>query len=123
MSDTGCSTRLVGRVAMDQQESNLARNASTAVLVPIGGLVGGLIVGGIRARALGLDEFSQIACVLKWAVTGFFAGLALVVLLACTLRMSEPVTLRRLMVFVIVAGVLAWFFARILFGAIGYEGF
>ena len=31
--------------------------------------------------------------------------------------------MRKLMVLVVAAGVLAWFFARILFGVIGYEGF
>jgi hypothetical protein len=108
---------------MARQESNLARDASTAVLAPIGGLVVGLIVGGIRARALRPNEIAQLVCVTKWAVTGSFAGLALVVLLACTSRMSGPVSVRRLMVFVAVAGALAWFFARVLFGAIGYGGF
>jgi hypothetical protein len=30
---------------------------------------------------------------------------------------------RQMMVFVVVAGVIAWFFGRILSGVIGYEGF
>ena len=31
--------------------------------------------------------------------------------------------MQRLVVLVVVAGVIAWFFARILFGVIGYGGF
>ena len=32
------------------------------------------------------------------------------------------VSMRKLMVLVVVAALLAWFFARVLFGAIGYGG-
>ena len=75
------------------------------------------------SERLGDGPFAQIACVVKWAVTGFFAGLAFVVLLAFASRHPQTVSVRKLMVLVIVAGVLAWFFARVLFGVIGYEGF
>jgi hypothetical protein len=108
---------------VNQEATNLARNASTAVILPIAGLLGGLFVGGMRARGLSPDPFAQIGCVVKWGVTGFFAGLALVVLLAFSFRPGQMVSMQRLMVLVVVAGVLAWFFARVLFGAIGYEGF
>jgi hypothetical protein len=108
---------------MNQQATNLARNASTAVIFPIGGMLGGLFVGMMRASGGGLDEFAQIARVVKWGVTGFFAGLALVVLLSFNSRRQNLVSMRRLMALVVVAGLLAWFFARILFGLIGYEGF
>ena len=59
----------------------------------------------------------------KWGVTGFFAGLAFVVLLTFASRSQGLVSMRKLMVLVAAAGLLAWFFARVLFGAIGYEGF
>ncbi len=108
---------------MNQQAPNLARNASTTVMLPIAGLLGGLFVGTMRARGWAPDQFAQIACVVKWAVTGFFAGLAFVVLLAFASRHPQTVSVRKLMVLVVVAGVLAWFFARVLFGVIGYEGF
>jgi hypothetical protein len=108
---------------MNQQATKLARNASTAVIYPIAGMMVGLIVGGLRAMGRGPDEFAQLACVVKWGVTGFFAGLAFVVLLTFSSRGQGIVSMRRLMVLVVVAGFLAWFFARILFGAIGYEGF
>jgi hypothetical protein len=108
---------------MNQQATKLARNASTTVIFPIAGMLGGLFVGGLRASGRGLDELAQIARVVKWGATGFFAGLAFVVLLSFSSRQQSIVSIRRLMVLVVVAGLLAWFFARILFGVIGYEGF
>ena len=108
---------------MSQMAPKLARNASAAVILPIAGLVVGLALGGLRAWFLRRDEFAQIACVLKWGVTGFFAGLALVVLVALQTRRPNQVSIRQMMVLVVVSGLLAWFFGRVLFGAIGYEGF
>ena len=91
----------------------MARSASTAVIFPIAGLLGGLIIGGLRARGRGPHEFAQIECVVKWGITGFFAGLALVVLMAFASRGQNLISTRKLMVLIVVAGVLAWFFARI----------
>ncbi len=108
---------------MNQQATKLARSATTAFIIPIAGLLGGLFVGGLRASGRWVDEFAQIARVVKWGVTGFFAGLALVVLLSFYSRRQNMVSMRRLLVLVAVAGLIAWFFARILFGLIGYEGF
>ena len=59
----------------------------------------------------------------KWGVTGFFGGLALVLLLAFQLRREDVISIRRLMALVVVAALIAWFFSRVLFGLIGYEGF
>jgi hypothetical protein len=108
---------------MNERATKLARNASTAVVYPIVGMLGGLFVGGLRARVRGAGEIDQIAFVVKWGITGFFAGLALVVLLASSSRGENIVSMRRLMVLVVVAGLLTWFFARIFAGVIGNEGF
>ena len=116
-------TRLDKSAVMNQRATDLARNASTAVIWPIAGLLGGLFVGGLRAWGRGPDAFAQIACMVKWGVIGFFAGLALAVLLAFPLLRQNQISIRRLIVLVLVAGVVTWFFARILNGVIGYEGF
>ena len=108
---------------MNQQATRLARNASTAVLFPIIGMLGGLFVGGLRASARGAGEIDQIAFVVKWGVTGFFAGLAFVVLLAFSSRRESLTSMRKLLILAIVAGLLTWFFARIFSGVIGNEGF
>ncbi len=108
---------------MNEPGTKLARNASTAVVYPIVGMLGGLFIGGLRAKVGGANEIDQIAFVIKWGVTGFFAGLALVVLLAFASRGRNIVSMRRLMVLVVVAGLLTWFFARIFSGVIGNERF
>jgi hypothetical protein len=110
---------------MERQDIKLdvMRSASAAVIAPIAGMLGGLFIGAFRARGLGADQFAQLARVIKWGVTGFFAGLALILLLALSLRRRDVVSIRRLMALVAAAGLIAWFFARVLFGAIGYEGF
>jgi hypothetical protein len=110
---------------MDAQEikPEVSRNASAAVIVPIAGMLGGLLAGVIRARVLGLRDLELLSCVIKWGATGFFAGLALVLLLALPYRRGAALTIRRLMVLVAVAGIIAWFFARVFFDAIGYGGF
>jgi hypothetical protein len=110
---------------MSRQDIKLGvmRSASAVVIVPIAGLLGGLFVGALRARSQGPDEIARIACVIKWGITGFFAGLALVLLLALSLRRQDVVSIRRLMGLVIIAGLIAWFFARVLSGVIGSAGF
>lgn len=105
------------------REPRWNRVASAAVIWPIAGMVGGLAVGAVRARMRGLIELAELACVIKWGVTGFFAGLAFVLLLALRLRRGDAISTRWLMALVAIAGTLAWFFARVLFDAIGYEGF
>jgi hypothetical protein len=110
-------------VNVNQQAPNLARNASTAVIFPIAGLLGGLIIGGLRSRGRGPHEFAQIECVVKWGITAFFAGLALVVLLAFASRGQNLISTRKLMVLVVVTGLLVWFFARILSALLGSEGY
>ena len=110
---------------MDVQEikPGVNRSASAAVISPIAGMLGGLFVGVFRARSLGLIDLEFLSCVIRWAVTGFFAGLGLVLLLVFQLRRRDVISIRRLMALVAIAGVVAWFFAHVLFGAIGFEGF
>jgi hypothetical protein len=110
---------------MDVREMRpgVSRSASAAVIYPIVGMLGGLCIGAIRARSRGLVDLEQLACVVKWGVTGFFAGLGLVLLLALQFRRGDVVSIRRLMALVLFAGIVAWFIARVLFGAIGFEGF
>lgn len=110
---------------MDAQEFNpgVSRNASAAVIAPIVGMMGGLLVGAVRTWIRGLADLELLSCVIKWGATGFFAGLALVLLLALQYRRGAALTIRRLMALVAVAAIIAWFFARVFFDAVGYGGF
>jgi hypothetical protein len=109
---------------VDRDNPQLTRAASALVLWPIVGMVGGLVLGAIRA-SLGSrwDEIAGLLITIRWGVTGFFLGLALIVLLALGLRRptgKDLVSIRRLMVLVAIAGLLSWYFARVLFALIGY---
>ena len=101
------------------------RNAAAAVILPIAGMLGGLAIGAFRARGpAGVAELTPLLCAIKWGITGFFAGLALVVLLALQLRRQDVISIRRLMVLgprrrARSPGSSGGIFS----GVIGYEGF
>src|SRR6185437_4831683 len=106
---------------MEQQEvrPGIGRNASAAVIVPIAAMIAGLFLGMARASGLGPDPLVRLACVIRWVAIGFFAGLALVVLMALQLRRRDMISIRRLMLLIAIAALIAWFFAHVLFSAIG----
>ena len=108
---------------MDQPATNLVRSASAAVIFPIAGLLGGLFVAALRASTKGPDEIAKILCAIKWGTAGFFLGLFLIVLLSLNLGGKTIVSVRRLMAFIAIAGLLSWYITRILFAVIGFEGF
>ena len=69
-----------------------------------------------RARGpAGVAGLAPLLRAIKWGLTGFFAGLAIVVLLAVQLRRQDVISIRRLMVLVLVTALIAWFFGRIFF--------
>lgn len=108
---------------MDQPATKLARSASAAILFPIVGLLGGFFVGALRASTKRTDEIARIGCVLRWGISGFFLGLLLIVLLSLNLRGKSIVSVRGLMAFIAIGGLLLWYVTRILFGLIGSDGF
>jgi hypothetical protein len=105
---------------MERDNPRLVGTASALIILPIVGLLGGLALGAIGASLAGVGEFTGLVFTIRWGVTGFFLGLALVVFLSVSLRRKNLVSIRGMMVLVAIAGVLSWFFARILFGVIGY---
>ena len=105
---------------MDRDNANLVGTASTMAVWPIIGMLGGLVLGAISASFRPANEIASLATTIRWGVTGFFLGLALVVVLSASLRRKDLVSIRGLMVLVVIAGVLSWFFAKVLFGVIGY---
>src|SRR5438105_4755345 len=98
------SGRGQGDPAMDRRETNLLVSASSRIVIPIVGMVGGLILGGVRTSLGRMDELAGLSLVIRWTVTGFFLGLALVLLLAISVRRNDLVSIRRLMVLVAMAG-------------------
>jgi hypothetical protein len=108
---------------MDQPATKLARNASIAVLYPIGGLLAGLFVGALRATIKGPNPIDQLVCVLRWGISGFFLGLFLIVIAALNLRTARRISIRGLMAFILIAALLSWYITRVLFGVLGPGGF
>src|SRR5262249_7867062 len=112
--------------AMDRENPVFLSTASAMAIWPIIGMLGGLLLGSIRASLQRADEFASLSSTIRWGVTGFFLGLALIVLLSFSLKQSDITSsrnftsLRRLMVIVVVAALLSWYFTKILFGVIGY---
>jgi hypothetical protein len=105
---------------MERDNPRLVERASALVVLPIVGLLGGLGLGAIAASITGAGEITSLVLTIRWGVTGFFLGLALVVVLSASLRRKDLVSIRGLIVLVVIAGVLSWFFTRILFGVLGY---
>jgi hypothetical protein len=105
---------------MERDNPRLAGTASALIILPILGLLGGLALGAIGVIIGGLDEITGLMFTIRWGVTGFFLGLALVVVLSVSLRRKNWFSIRGLMVLVAIAGLLSWYFARILFGVLGY---
>ena len=105
---------------MERDNPRLVGTGSALVILPIVGLLGGLALGAIGASLGGVDEITGLVFTIRWGVTGFFLGLALVVVFSASLRRKDLFSIRGLMVLVVIAGVLSWFFTRILFGVLGY---
>jgi hypothetical protein len=122
-SDAVVRTRFDQSVIMDQPATKLARSASAAILFPIAGLLGGILIGALRGITTRPDPITRLGYVLRWGIAGFFLGLFVIVLLSLNLRGKRIVSIRRLMAYIAIAGLLFWYVTRILSGAIGFEGF
>jgi hypothetical protein len=104
---------------MERDHPNLVRTASAMAIWPILGLLGGLVLGSVKASLQRAFELDGLVMTIRWGVTGFFLGLAVVLLLSLSLRRKDLISLRRLMALVAIAALLSWYFAKVLFGVIG----
>jgi hypothetical protein len=92
---------------MERNETGLGRNAVLLVLLPIVGLLGGLLVGAIRARIQRADEFAQLALVIQNGFLGSVFGAATAVAFA-VLERKNLTSLQRMVGVIAVAAVLLW---------------
>ncbi|MFO0952136.1 MAG: hypothetical protein U0835_13500 [Isosphaeraceae bacterium] len=104
---------------MPDDAARLARTASAQAVWPIVGMAAGLAVGAAEASLVKADEITGLILTARWGVTGFFLGLALIVLLSVGPGRRRPVSVRRMTGLVAIAAALSWFFARVLFALIG----
>jgi hypothetical protein len=98
---------------MGRENSRLVKNVSAMALFPILGMMGGLLVGFVRARARAVDEFTTIGLVTRGGFFGFAIGTAVAMALAL-LRLSpyslgsRVVSLKGLMGIVVLAAALCY---------------
>jgi hypothetical protein len=106
MSDTRPSTSafIQGELAMDRPQSRLAKSAAVLVLFPILGLLGGILLGVIRAWIWRGDEFMNLWLTVRSAFLGSVFGAAAAVILA-VLERKNLTSLRRQMAFILAVAV------------------
>jgi hypothetical protein len=73
---------------MDQPGSRLVASAATTVIIPIVGLLGGLIVGVAWTVLRGAADFDAIWIVVKGALVGSFLGMGTAMVVATGARTS-----------------------------------
>ena len=98
---------------MERIGSRLTQNASTMILYPILGMIGGLLLGALRTRIGRLDSFSSIELVVKWGFLGALFG-AVAIVLVPVLAKKNVSSVRRLLGVIGVAAVLLWFVISLL---------
>jgi hypothetical protein len=103
------------KAIMEHRESLLTKSASAMILIPILGMVGGLLYGAVRARIGRMDELGTIAMVVKSGFLGSVFGGLIGVAVATELWKSLT-SLKRLLALVAVATVLLWALITLLRG-------
>ncbi len=99
---------------MNHKQLEVPRSASALAIIPIAGMVGGLILGLFAARIWTGDELAGLRVVVKFGVAGFFTGCMLILAGVC-MRRTRFRSLSGMIGFVAVVGLLTWFVLRILF--------
>ncbi len=97
---------------MDQPRSRLSASATRTALIPILGLVGGLIVGASWAALRGAADFDAAWIVVKGALVGSFLGMG-TAMVAATGARTGLTTLRGLAWLVGIAAILLLFWVSI----------
>ncbi|APW61492.1 hypothetical protein [Paludisphaera borealis] len=97
---------------MDQTGSRLGASAARTVIIPIAGLLGGLIVGVAWSAIRGAADFDAVWIVVKGALVGSFLGMG-AALVAATGTRSSLTTIRGLAWLVGIAAILLFFWIAI----------
>jgi hypothetical protein len=101
---------------MDRPLSNLESDASTRVLLPILGLLGGLGFGILRAWLSGASELRAVAVVVVGGIVGSILGMSAVIATVYRIDKGKIRSLKSLAFLVLVAAVVLWFALTLLSG-------
>jgi hypothetical protein len=103
---------------MNRADIKVPRSASALAILPIAGLVGGLILGALGAWLASADELTSLRLVIRYGAAGFFFGLVLILLGVCVQRLRIK-SIGGLTVLVAVAALLLWYATRVLYAVLG----
>ena len=105
---------------MERSGSRLARNASAMALFPILGMLGGILLGVLRAWLFNLDPFIATGYYVRGGFLGSILGAAAAVAVA-VLERRNLTSIRRLMILIAIASVVLWFIFTLL-GSLAANG-
>jgi hypothetical protein len=94
---------------MEPDDSSLQRNASFKVLLPIVGLLGGLVLGAIRAWVFTSDPLQILTLIISGGFVGSTLGMAAVLATAYPLCRRNLSSLRGLLIMALIAAFVTWF--------------
>jgi hypothetical protein len=95
--------------AMEPDDSPLQRTASFKVLLPIVGLLGGLVLGAVRAWIFTSDPLLSVTLVIAGGIVGSSLGMAAVLATAYPFRKADLSSLRGLLILGLIAAIVTWF--------------
>ncbi len=94
---------------MDRHESHLESSASQKVLWPVLGMLGGLLLGGLRAWVGGGDELAATFLVIAGGLIGSVLGMTAILAMSYRFRKTDLNSVKGLMTIVLVAALVLWF--------------
>jgi hypothetical protein len=106
---------------MDPEGSRPEESAPRKVLLPVLGLLGGLLVGGVRAWLWSGDPIRTAGLVIAGGLVGSTLGMAAVLATAYPLRRWNLSSLRGLLILGLIAAVVTWFVLVMLRVPLGRE--
>ena len=100
---------------MERSGSRLTRNASAMALIPILGMLGGIVLGAIRVWSLRIDEFVALGYIVRGGFVGSVLG-AVVAVAVGVLELGSLTSVKKLMVLIAFVAVLLWAVVTLLGG-------
>jgi hypothetical protein len=94
---------------MDEHESPFEASASRKVLLPVAGLLLGLLLGAVRAWVFTSDPLLATRLIIAGGLVGSTFGMAAVLAGAYPLRRTDLSSVRGLLILVLIAAIVTWF--------------
>jgi hypothetical protein len=109
-------------VLMERDELRLLRTASFKIIIPIFGMIGGLLIGLVWAKIERVDEFTEILFVVKGAFAGSVLGMGTILATSLGLEWKHFASLQALMVVIAVSALFLIYLVTIVFDLVPERG-